>query len=1040
MRFNKILPFFFLFCLLLFFGCLGNPPIGNPVTEFNQKNCYKLHASYHSYEGTICAQELTRNFGAEITKLREYGQDAMADNIFAASAKNAFLSYKCNADNLGAGVVFEEAGVCNENQHCVQTEYGRTVNRAFCETNITELSALGPILDLWDNKRLGIVKTDEFCGYLEATSLNGQEDIERDDYSTWVKASYCDPREGKENTKVEVLCEKREFVENQPYSAWTFVASYSACSESEPCSAISEFKAQCSALTPDETVPSAEATACETIAGEKGITGPAAVPLVSTNYSFMDNPDLDNGKIFLDGEQFLIKLYQKLEQLEKTAKNTAYAEGQFNEGTEFTVRLRTERYTNQILQDFAALRNTQFFSVPESFNQKWYKYFEAPIIKLGFTNISAGEYTVQMVFDWAEEPYTFFTSTGEPAVKSFTITLQKTNTVSEEEKSPFLEFSLDYDLIAQNQNRTNDYGVQFVNSSGQGNPENIVLYQTLGNMATAESLAKKAYKKIWLTAEKDFSALNAAGQKGNVLAISNNGMEMAASFSRAIPVGTLIDLANENSSSYQLRIATGESAVRPDVPSFNEWTFPASNKPCSDFIPALPITVHDEKISECRTNKDGYKIEFGNGNSGKVFAQAMFFTPATGTEPAIILSRCGTTGLFATTQNSTLNSETIQLNTPTSGPAVQSIEDIFTQIKNNNICVAKTQNETKYAWNKKSFETAQEEIMNLWQLNIAACSEQSANVQGRFQQALECSIGASPEYQLFDIKSKGLQNDQLTVELRSGPNLLVAVFDESKNLLKRNNISNGHSAVYTLREPTNLQVGVMRSSRDTVFWIKAENVWECSLEVVKEPDQKPSNSPALQRVVLDFDGAENITVNRRKNLSFGPMNAAEIDPQFAGQTEQLKQFITQNIKDNYALYNVEISTSDEPMPPEPYSTVYFAALDNAVMLGLADNVDQYNAEKQQNAIIYVNAFYRYQTMGLSVKGMGRMIGNMGSHELGHLLGLFHTVQSDDIMNTNGTAWDYAGECSFGRAQLDKTVFPTGFQNAPQLLAWGVGIK
>jgi hypothetical protein len=1033
MRFNKILPFFFLFCLLLFFGCLGNPPIGNPVTEFNQKTCYKLHASYHSYEGTICAQELTKNFGAEITQLREYGQQAMVDNIFAASEKNAFLSYKCNADNLGAGVVFEEAGVCNENQRCVQTEYGSTVNRAFCETNITDLSALGPILDLLDSKRLPVMKTDAFCSGLDSKSLKGQEDIERDDYSTWVKASYCDPRKGRENNKVTVFCEANRHV---AFGVWTLVASYSDCSESEQkCSAISEFKAQCSALAPDENVPPAEATACETIAGEKGITGPAAVPLVSTNYSFMDNPDLDNGKIFLDGEQFLIKLYQKLEQLEKTAENTAYAEGQFNEGTEFTVRLRTERYTNQILQDFAALRNTQFLSVPESFSQKWYKYFEAPIIKLGFTNISAGEYTAQMVFDWAEEPYEFFTSTGEPAVKSFTIKLQKTNQVSEEEKSPFLEFSLDYDLIARNQNGTSDYGVQFSNSSGQGSPENIVLYQALGNTATTESLAKEAYKKIGLTVEKDFSALNTAGQKGNVLAISNNGSEMAASFSRAIPVGTLIDLAIGNSSSYQLRTATGEPAVKANVTSFNEWTFPASNQPCSDFIPTLPITVHDEKISECGTSNWGYKIEFGNGNSGKIFAQAIFFTPTTGKEPAIILSRCGANGSFATIQDSTLNSERSQLNTPTSGLAVQSIKDIFTQIKKNNICVVRTENETRYAWNKKSFETAQETIMNLWQLNTAACSEQPTNTQGRFQQTSKCSIGASPEYQLFGIKSKGLQNDQLTVELRSGSHLLVAVFDESKNLLYRTVASNMQSLVYILREPTNLQVGVTLSSGS-----EAKNVGKCSLEVVKVPDQNPSNSPALQRVVLDFDGAENITINRRKNLSFGPMDAAEIDPRFAGQTEQMKQFITQDIKGNYAPYNVEISTSDEPLPPEPYSTVYFAALEGGGLLGLADNVDKYNSDKQQNAIVFLNAYRNYQIMDLSIEEMNQMISNTVSHELGHLLGLYHVAQPDDIMDTTGTAWELIEKQSFGRAQLDKTVFPTGFQNSPQLLAWGVGVK
>ena len=67
-----------------------------------------------------------------------------------------------------------------------------------------------------------------------------------------------------------------------------------------------------------------------------------------------------------------------------------------------------------------------------------------------------------------------------------------------------------------------------------------------------------------------------------------------------------------------------------------------------------------------------------------------------------------------------------------------------------------------------------------------------------------------------------------------------------------------------------------------------------------------------------------------------------------------------------------------------------------------------------------------------------MIGNVGSHELGHMLGLYHTREPHEVMDTTGTAWELAENQRFDRAELDPSVFPVGMEDSPMILADTVG--
>lgn len=297
-------------------------------------------------------------------------------------------------------------------------------------------------------------------------------------------------------------------------------------------------------------------------------------------------------------------------------------------------------------------------------------------------------------------------------------------------------------------------------------------------------------------------------------------------------------------------------------------------------------------------------------------------------------------------------------------------------------------------------------------------------------------LGEAGSYDLYEF-GPSPAGDRWSVtnrNLLTGAAFVVAVFDENMDLLARSGSGTDPSLTVVLRHDcVAVYVGVAAKAggRGGAYYFHVSR---------SGGNQIPA--PQTQRVWLDFRGAVGLRINRYDNLAFGAFSGAMIGEQFADTTDEIKQLIVDTLLRNYADYNITVMTSDTTVPPsEPYTTVYFGGRGDA-QLGVAANVDAYNADPQQNAVVFVEALADYEGMPLTVAQVGTMLGNIASHELGHLLGLHHVRGGENVMSRADadTIWDMAGPQHFGHADLDPQIFPVGRLHAPRLLEETVGVR
>jgi hypothetical protein len=281
--------------------------------------------------------------------------------------------------------------------------------------------------------------------------------------------------------------------------------------------------------------------------------------------------------------------------------------------------------------------------------------------------------------------------------------------------------------------------------------------------------------------------------------------------------------------------------------------------------------------------------------------------------------------------------------------------------------------------------------------------------------------------------------DRIHVEVQASSELdaAVAVLDADQNVL----IVNDDRSFYSgLTDPL-ANVLVLHDSPGCYIAVTASPAVPSSgsytLDVLLT-EESPPDPPAAQRVYLNFDGAWDVVIGTRPAVDVPVFDAALIDPSLSGTTEAVIDRLIAMVREDYTGLNVDFYSSREAPPPEePYTTIHFGAYDSA-LLGVAENVDEYNERPSQQAIVFVDTFAAFAVLEPSVEEISQALANVTSHECGHLLGLYHTEDFRGVMDISATLRQMLGNQSLALSPLHAEVFSVAQQDAVRTLLENVG--
>jgi len=311
--------------------------------------------------------------------------------------------------------------------------------------------------------------------------------------------------------------------------------------------------------------------------------------------------------------------------------------------------------------------------------------------------------------------------------------------------------------------------------------------------------------------------------------------------------------------------------------------------------------------------------------------------------------------------------------------------------------------------------------------------------------ALQGAVSIAGDKDVFDLGPLNA-GTMVTVDAATEGSQLdvtVALFDADENLVFANDDRGGSPARFL----DSFALWTTRHDSDTYYLVVAASAFAASTQVtgsyaidVEVAPEMGVPPPVAQTILLDFSGSF-IDSPVLGTMQLEAFDAGRISTAYLGETERMKQLITDTVRQNFELFAVAVYSTDDDvsLDPELTTTVYLGDF-NRQVFGLAEDVDQYNFDRCDDAIIYTESFDPSTVFSFTptVEEISLAIGNIATHEAGHLLGLFHVSDDTALMDDTSPADAFIFDQEFKRAPLSGDVVEIGSQDGAALLYEIVG--
>ncbi len=273
----------------------------------------------------------------------------------------------------------------------------------------------------------------------------------------------------------------------------------------------------------------------------------------------------------------------------------------------------------------------------------------------------------------------------------------------------------------------------------------------------------------------------------------------------------------------------------------------------------------------------------------------------------------------------------------------------------------------------------------------------------------------------------------------SGLDICIALYDDQGRLFVMDDDSGGDLNAFAdqpVRHAGNPYYLAVYASPYAMLGESSVGAYKVTVTVTRGGDVP---APQGQILYLGFDGAV-LDVPTIPITRVPAFRAGDISPVYAGQTGIMKAGIIATVRENFEGLNIVILTSDDEwLPDSPMSRVYFGG-SSRIAYGISEAVDTYNSDPNDVAVIFTASFSpRLFTRTPTTAEMAIAIGNIASHEAGHLLGLHHVDDPEDLMDEASPADTFLADQRFKESPLSSNIAPLGTQDALLLLAEILGL-